>query len=160
MKLLVMSDSHRIMKHMRYAVDIAAPDAIIHLGDHISDALELSRQFPLITFYMVNGNCDVHSAGKNELLLELGGAVVFVTHGHKYGVKTGQSALINAARDKGATLALFGHTHKALLEQAPGGLWVMNPGQMMRHDSIVPASYGVVTIEGGELSCGIGYLPG
>ena len=159
MKLLVLSDSHRTMKHMRYAAENTGPDAIIHLGDHISDALELQRQFPQIAFYMVNGNCDIHSAGKNELLLEFDGVVVFVTHGHKYGVKSGQSALINAARDRGAALALFGHTHQVLLEQAPGGLWLMNPGQMMRHDNIAPASYGVVTIEGGELSCGIGYLP-
>ena len=159
MKLLVMSDSHRSMKHMRYAAEQVEPDVIIHLGDHISDAVELQRRFPNVVFYMVRGNCDGHLAGENELFLTLDGVGIFITHGNIYNVKSGLGSLIKAARDRGADVALYGHTHRAQISEDPG-LWLMNPGQMMRHDGSFHASYGILTIVSGEFDCGIEYLPG
>ena len=157
LKLLVMSDSHRNVGHMLAAVEQERPDAIVHLGDHISDALELQRRFPDVSFYMVKGNCDPHADGKTEMLLILEGVRVFISHGHKYGVKSGLTAFAGAARGNEAALALFGHTHQALLRQEPG-LWLMNPGQMQRGSGYAVVSFGVVNIEGGLFECGIGYL--
>ena len=156
-KLLVMSDSHQNISRMMYAAEKSKPDAIIHLGDHISDAHELQLLFPDTMYYMVKGNCD-YGAGESELLLEFGGVRLYMTHGHIHGVKRGLDELVNAARQKDAALALYGHTHKALIQQLPG-LWLMNPGQMERHDSKRPASYGIITIENGSYNCRIEYLP-
>ena len=39
------------------------------------------------------------------------GTNVFVSHGHYYGVYGSPVALCDAARENGATLALYGHTH-------------------------------------------------
>ena len=157
MKILVLSDSHHITGYMLRAVEQIRPDVIIHLGDRISDARKLQSLHPEPEYHMVCGNCDPEAEDDMEQLLTLGGARVFLTHGHRYGVKSGLQMLIDKARRSEADVALFGHTHIALLRQLPG-LWLMNPGQMLRHDSEVPASYGVVKIENGEPICGIGYI--
>jgi putative phosphoesterase len=153
-----MSDSHRNISLMLHAAEQTKPDGIIHLGDHISDARKLQELFPDALYYMVKGNCDVGADGKDELLLPFGGVRIFAAHGHVYGVKRGLTALSDAARSKGASLAVFGHTHQPLIRQTPG-LWLMNPGQMETHGENRIASYGVVTIGSGSLDCGIEYLP-
>ena len=158
MKLLVMSDSHRNISRMLYASQQTMPDMIIHLGDHISDALELQRQFPDAIYYMVKGNCDAYEGGASELFLSLDGVRIFMTHGNSYGVKRGLGALSNEARRREADLALYGHTHQSLIRQMPG-LWLMNPGQMERHGGVRIASYGIVSINGGKFECKIEYLP-
>jgi putative phosphoesterase len=158
MKLLVMSDSHRNIGHMLFAVEQTKPDAIAHLGDHIIDAIELRRKLPGMEFYMVMGNCDFSTVGGNELLLQLEGVKIYMTHGHIYGVKSGYDALIKQAQRQKADLALFGHTHQAMIQQTDG-LWLMNPGQMKNHDCIYTASYGIVTIKDGTFDCSILYIP-
>lgn len=158
MKLLVISDSHRNISRMLYAAGQTKPDVIIHLGDHISDAIELQQQFPEAIYHMVKGNCDMWSAGETEYSIVFDNVRVFITHGHKYGVKNGLNALIDCARGNDAALALYGHTHQALIRQIPG-LWLLNPGQMARHDGSAPASYGIVEIRNGKFDCGIEYLP-
>ena len=146
MRILVLSDSHRHVERLALAVDLAAPDAILHLGDHIGDARKLRAMYPDVEFYMVKGNCDVHAEGETELLLTLEGAKILMAHGHAYNVKNGLAAFSFRAREAGADIALYGHTHKAMVERAHG-IWFMNPGQMERHDAI-RASYGIVTVDG------------
>ena len=157
MKLLVMSDSHRNIDHMRQAVEKTGPDAVLHLGDHLSDAQALSQLLPDLSFYMVRGNCDFYGAGEDDLLLTLRSARVFMTHGHAYGVKRGIDAFIKHARALGVDVALYGHTHRALVRREYG-LWIMCPGQMERNGKNSPASYGIVTIENGNVNCEIGAL--
>ena len=157
MKLLVISDSHKNIDRMQYAAQQVMPDAILHLGDHIADAHELQRRLPNTVIHTVVGNCDFYAAGEDELLLTLEGVKIYMTHGHNFGVKQSLSALMGQARRKGADLVLFGHTHQALMQQT-NGLWLMNPGQIGRNDSICAASYGVVSVEGGVVEWGIRYL--
>ena len=150
MKLLILSDSHRRIDRMSLAAEQAKPDAILHLGDHIDDAWELRRRLPGVPFYMVKGNCDINAAGETELLLTLEGVRIFMAHGHAYNVKRGLLDFAYRALEMDAGIALYGHTHKAMMHQV-GGIWLMNPGQMERDDKAIPASYGVVTVEGGRL---------
>jgi len=117
---------------MQLATEETKPDAILHLGDCFSDALELQRRLPGIQFYMVKGNNDWQPGGENELLLTLEGVTIYMSHGHHYRVKNGLHTLVERARQKKADLALFGHTHQSLFRQEPG-VWLMNPGQMLRH---------------------------
>ncbi|MCL2084358.1 MAG: YfcE family phosphodiesterase [Oscillospiraceae bacterium] len=158
MKLLVLSDSHRDIQRMRYAAGQARPDAVLHLGDHIGDARELSRHMPGIDFYMVRGNCDFQAPGQDELLLTLEGVRIYAAHGHAHGVKGGLETIAAHGRRVEAGLVLYGHTHQASVRRARG-VWLMNPGQTERHDSIRPASYGVVTVKDGAFECETVFLP-
>ena len=143
---------------MLYAFDQCKPDAVLHLGDHISDGYELQRQFPDVPFHMVKGNCDFQEYEDTELLMSFEGVKIFMTHGHIYGVKSGLKTLIDESRRLGADIALFGHTHQAIIK-GPAWPWVMNPGQMERHDNKRTASYGVINVNGGQFACDIVYLP-
>lgn len=154
MKLLVMSDSHRNVGFMKYAVEQTRPEAVLHLGDHYGDACELNRMFPEIEFQMVKGNCDFQEGIDSELLLTYDNVKIFMAHGHQFGVKNGLDKFMGKARRKGAALALFGHTHNALLLEKQG-IWIMNPGQMERNYNNSPSSYGVITINGGAINCEI-----
>ena len=157
-KLLILSDSHRNIDRMLSAVKQTSPDAVVHLGDHISDAFELQEKLPGAAFYMVAGNCDPQSLGQSEMLLSIESVKIYLTHGHNCRVKSGLSLLAERAGKLGADLALFGHTHGAKIEQAPGVI-LMNPGQMERHDEKRRASYGIVTVKDGKFDCEIVYLP-
>ena len=45
MKILVFSDSHRFLSGMVQAIEEEKPDQVIHLGDLMGDAEELSWRF-------------------------------------------------------------------------------------------------------------------
>jgi putative phosphoesterase len=141
---------------MLFAAEREKPDIILHLGDHIGDAYELRRALPGVTLHAVAGNCD--APGETERLLTLEGVRVWMTHGHLFGVKGGLDGLISRARGLNANLALYGHTHIAS-NRRERGLWLMNPGQLSRHDGVRAASYGVVTAEDGSFVCDILTLP-
>ena len=84
--------------------------------------------FPNIAFYSVRGNCDLGCADVPvREILDLDGVKIFCTHGHLYHVKSGLYTVVCAAREAGANLLLFGHTHEAL-ETYDDGLYILNPG--------------------------------
>ena len=127
MKLLILSDTHRSLGFAYDAIEKEHPDAVVHLGDHLTDAEDLSFACQEPDFYYVPGNCDYAPTVPQSLTLELDGVRIFVTHGHLYGVKRDLTALAGAAKDAGARLALFGHTHIQHLEER-GGITLLNPG--------------------------------
>ena len=152
MKLLVFSDSHGSIGNMYDAVVREMPDTVLHLGDHISDAEDLSYALPDVEIMRVPGNCDFASIAQPSIFTELGGVRIFMTHGHLFGVKRGTKLLQQQSRLLGAQIALFGHTHSALCECCDG-VWLLNPGACGRFRC---ASYGVIEIEaGGRFSCRI-----
>ena len=149
MKILVFSDSHGNTAFMEQAVLAEGPDHILHLGDVCSDARALARRFPSIPLDLVPGNCDGFSGGEAERLLELGGRRILILHGHTRGVKAGIGGAVRAARDAGADVVCFGHTHEALCDRA-GPLWILNPGSIRGYFC---TSYGVITIAEDQLEC-------
>lgn len=132
MKIIVFSDSHRELDGMRKVVRREKPDYVFHLGDHDSDAEQISREFQLLPVAMVRGNCDGWGDTPLSLTLTLGGKRFFLCHGHTYGVKSGLLRVIYAAREQNADILLFGHTHEAYYECLNEGtdseLYVLNPG--------------------------------
>lgn len=135
MKIIVFSDSHRELNGMRKVIKREMPDYVFHLGDHDSDAEQISREFQLLPVAMVRGNCDGWSDTPKTLTLTLGGLRFFLCHGHTLGVKSGYLRAIYAAREQKADVLLFGHTHIAERDEG-SGLKLLNPG-----------------------SCGFGYQP-
>lgn len=152
MKILVLSDSHRAIGAMYDAAMLEKPDAIMHLGDHVSDAEELSYALDTTDFYMVKGNCDFGTQAPETILTELDGVRFFLTHGHLFGVKADLLRLKMEARRLCAQVTLFGHTHRALCTQEDG-VWYLNPGAARN------GCYGVVEIKNGVVNCMLKTLP-
>ena len=94
------------------AIEREQPRLCFHLGDGERDAAALQRRFPELPLYAVRGNCDLRSALSPTLDCAIGGVPIFATHGHLFQVKYEPrlDSLTQAARDRGARLALFGHT--------------------------------------------------
>lgn len=131
MKILVLSDSHSSLRFMRRCVELIKPQAVVHLGDYYDDAETLKELYPHIELHQVPGNCDRYRCPPwvhDRLCYDVCGVRLFMTHGHKYGVKSNTAMLVAEARTMGAQAALYGHTHQAEAYQEPGGMWVMNPG--------------------------------
>ena len=104
LKILVLSDSHRAIGAMYDAAILEDPDAIMHLGDHVSDAEELSYALDLIDFYMVKGNCDFGAQDPETILTELGGAPAVSGRGRRRMVhepRRGQGWALRRDRDNG-----------------------------------------------------------
>ena len=96
------------------------------------------------------GNCDGRRPDlPEERVFTLEGVKIFMTHGHTYHVKSGISLAVRAAREAGARLLCFGHTHEALGE-FENGLWIVNPGAA---GSIARPTYAVAVLEGDGAVC-------
>lgn len=149
MKILVISDTHGFLSNAKEAIrknkDIKM---VIHLGDYIRDAIELSKLFPDIHFEYVLGNCDMNSGNyEGEKILEIDGKRIFITHGHKYSVKWDYNRIMYKAQEVQADAVLFGHTHISLIDWA-GSLLIVNPGSISESRSQLNESYAVLTVDG------------
>ena len=146
MTVLVLSDSHGNVGNMIRAVEQVQPDRVLHLGDCQRDLTALEREFPALPMEGVPGNCDWGSCDQPERLLELGGVRIFMLHGHTRNVKSSPMAALYAAKEYGAQVLLFGHTHVPLVDN-DGTLLTLNPGAA--GDPLRPTC-GVLTIENGR----------
>ena len=116
LRLLVLSDSHGDAGSVYRAV-AAQPEAaaVLYLGDGAADLAAAAAAFPRLAFYPVRGNGDFapDAAGLPYAREEcFGGKRFFLTHGHLYGVKTDPLRVVYAARERGADILLYGHTHR------------------------------------------------
>lgn len=131
MKILVFSDSHSALSFMRLCMEVVKPDAVIHLGDYHDDGEVIREEYPHTRVYQVPGNCDKYRVPgfvPEVLIQPIFGVDMYMTHGHKHGVKMGIGALTRDARLCKCAIALYGHTHVADCHREEDGLWVMNPG--------------------------------
>ncbi len=125
MKWLVISDTHG----NRSAVEELSReyfyvDTIVHLGDGTNDLRSLSPAFNggVIS---VKGNNDY--MGEESRIAEIGEIRVFITHGHKYGVRVTLDRLACEAERRGCAVALYGHTH-SYSDTTDGNVRLINPG--------------------------------
>ena len=127
-KILIFSDTHGMYDSCINIIE-KNKDAnlIIHGGDCVSDAEELSYIFSSIPFEYVRGNNDYFSRERDEKLIFSGGKKIFITHGHAYHVKRDCYALAKRAKDLGADIAVFGHTHTPYNDTILG-IPLVNPG--------------------------------
>lgn len=151
-RVLVVSDVHGRLPALRWVLKNETADAMFFLGDGLFDldgAVNLLRDPLPYPVYRVCGNCDVGFQDPAEGLVPIGGVLFFYTHGHRYYVKSGYSELADAARSRGADVALFGHTHRRTLvyDGIPDMPTLFNPGSL-RDQGI----YGVITIQDGKCS--------
>jgi len=138
-RILVISDTHLSEAAWRGALSVAGPiDMAFHLGDNVSDARKMERELAKTgtPLYCVKGNCDF-SGAEDEQLVTVCGWRLWLTHGHKFGVKYGLGRLFYAAREREADAALFGHTHQPCEEYMEGCL-LLNPGSAARPRGVHP----------------------
>lgn len=127
MRILVLSDSHGNSFYAEKAIEMLCPDRLIFLGDGLREIENLSYIYSKIPFSAVRGNCDFYSDEPAADILNVGSHKIFFTHGHLYRVKDGTDTLLSAAKQRGADIALYGHTHIARTEYSEG-VYIINPG--------------------------------
>lgn len=132
MKVLIVSDTHRKDNNLRAAIKKEAPfDMLIHLGDtegseaYFENWVDNER----CSIYTVRGNNDFFSASPAERMIYIGNYRVFMTHGHMYGVAMSTERLREEAKSRGATIAMFGHSHRPHFVRKDGMI-VLNPGSL------------------------------
>ena len=146
MRILVLSDSHGMPSRILDAVE-AHPEAeaLIFLGDGKRDLDTVESYYhSLPNVIKVAGNCDFSSSLPLLRVVTLGGKKIYCTHGHAEHVKYGTDELLLRARQEGADIVLYGHTHTGVTCY-DDGLYIMNPG------SIRDGHYGMIDIVPGGI---------
>jgi len=146
MRIGVVSDTHGKADFFREAVrQMGAVDLLIHAGDHLSDAVSMSRETG-IELVAVTGNCDWHASGPAEEEIDIMGHKILVTHGHRYGVKIDNTKLVQKLREGKYDLIIYGHSHVPEITYLPDGC-LLNPGSVSSPRRGSSHSYAVVTID-------------
>lgn len=126
MKIALISDTHgAIHPIVRYLKD-SPIDMIFHLGDHADDGRALGAELNM-GVELVSGNNDYGDTAPSERVVRLENHVIFLTHGHRYGVYHGLDRLYGQAVEEGADLVFFGHTH-CFTDEQYRGVRLINPG--------------------------------
>ena len=150
MLILVISDTHGRITNAVNIIEKLKPDYILHLGDVVRDVEDLEAIFPSKDIIAVSGNNDFWASAKysaTERLLDIGGKKIFMCHGHTYGVKRDNARVVLKARQMGAEIALYGHTHSAYNENHDG-IQVINPGSY--------GTYAIIEMDkSGNINCEI-----
>lgn len=127
MLVAVVSDTHRNSGSLKKVVNkVKNADILIHLGDNVDDVDELRLNFDN-KIINVRGNCDFSVTAPVERIEEIGGKRIFITHGHRYGVKYNLMKLRYKAMEVEADVVLYGHTHISEINYEEG-IWYINPG--------------------------------
>ena len=127
MKVLIVSDSHGLTTELEKLINLYQDevDLFIHCGDSELDADHVAIH-PFVT---VRGNCDSDERFPEEAVRRIGNQNLFITHGHRYSVKSDLMRLSYRAKEVGADIACFGHSHQLGAERVHGTLFI-NPGSI------------------------------
>ena len=156
MKILVFSDSHGSTLFMRRALNMHRDaEVVFFLGDGIADVDTLAYMFPGVAWIVVSGNNDYVPTFRGIPVekvasITLGGFKIVATHGHHYYAKHGTGALKRLAKEQGADILLFGHTHTPHEEYVSDDehpYYLFNPGAISGYSP----TYGVINLANAPL---------
>lgn len=141
-KILVISDTHGLVLPLKEIFEKHTDViAIFHCGDS-----ELMNFDPILKkVHVVRGNCDYDRTLPNELLIKIGQHKIYITHGHMHGVKSSLDNLQARAKEMGAEIALYGHSHIAKANMMNDVLMV-NPGSLAYPRSRKEKTYAIITL--------------
>ena len=147
MRVLIVSDTHRLHKNLDIALEQAGKiDLLLHMGDVEGgeDYIEAVAGCPV---RIVAGNNDFFSQLNREEEVQLGNHRIFMTHGHYYYVSVGMERIKEEGLSRGADIVMFGHTHRPYLDIGEK-ITVLNPGSLSypRQDGRKP-SYMLMEID-------------
>lgn len=145
MQIVVVSDTHgrnEVFQELRERHPEAS--AFLHCGDSETD------EYALDGFVSVQGNNDYYSSHPMEIILDLEGTRVFMTHGQYFRHFNRIETLVSKAKEHDCTLVLHGHTHVFDVQKVDG-ITLVNPGSLYHsRDGSLP-SYALITIHQGQL---------
>ncbi|MDF2945511.1 MAG: phosphodiesterase, family protein [Bacillales bacterium] len=149
MKILIISDTHGekgVIKELnkKYNNTVAYS---IHCGDS-----ELKYDDPVINnYYIVKGNCDFFGKFEEDLHIKIKDLSIFITHGHRYNVKSHLYMLEEKAQSIGANIVCFGHSHLLGVEKINGILYI-NPGSLILPRGRKEGTYVILEENNNELN--------
>lgn len=145
MRIGVISDTHGDQSAIRQVVKSAVNvDMWLHAGDCSQDA-EYLRNLVSVPVIAVRGNCDGHTTANIDEFVEVDDIKIWLTHGHRYGVKQSRQDLVRWGKYHQVDAVIYGHTHIPDNHRSEGIL-VFNPGSA--HSS--RATYGILNINDGQ----------
>ncbi len=154
-RILVLSDTH--IDNVRELPEsviraVKETDWVVHCGDYTSLAVLDELRSIALRFVGVYGNADTTGIRYQlpfETIFEVEDKKIAVTHPHWGGPPDGLEEKL-AKRYPSVDAVLFGHTHEPCVKHMNGVL-LLNPGQTFA-SFLVPASVGILIVDGGELS--------
>lgn len=146
MKALIFSDSHGCISNMVMAAEREKDyDMVIFAGDVHRDIDEFMLCYPRLCVAEVIGNNDFFvKSVPEDRIFTFAGKKIFLTHGHRYAVKYSTAQLLAKAKNEGADICIYGHTHRRDLDSF-GGITVINPGTAAK-------GYAVLTVNGDDVN--------
>lgn len=155
MKILAIGDTHGKLNKLRDVFPkLKEIDLIIHTGDYYGDRTSIEKEFG-IPVIAVQGNCDGCNKENFEIIsTEFGN--IFLTHGHIENVKYQLNTLIYKALENNCKAAVFGHTHRALIDEA-NGIKLVNPGSLTLPRDGSDGSYAIIRTSENSLDASIVY---
>lgn len=132
-KILVVSDSHGLNSNLKRALahfggrgqELAM---LVFLGDMGGTRREIEGMVDC-PLEMVKGNGDYDADLPFTKLIKMWDETVLITHGHRYNCKYSTQEMVDMARENGASMVFFGHTHEPFLDTS-GEIKVCNPGSI------------------------------
>jgi putative phosphoesterase len=149
----LVSDTHSLIRPELFTA-LAGVDLILHAGD-VGGSGVLTGLGAIAPVQAVFGNTDdpADPALRAEILVDVSGLSVHVSHGHELGNPTSQELLSRFSAD----VIVFGHTHKPLVERA-GARLVVNPGAAGPRRFSLKPSVARMRVEGGQAAVEIVWL--
>ena len=142
----VVGDSHGDFAAMRQVADLAGSvDIWLHTGDFCRDGLYLASLSPA-PLLAVAGNCDAGGAAKPDEFFEMAGFFIWMTHGHRHGVKQDTQDLADWAGRYEADIVIYGHTHQAAT-WSQSGIHFFNPGSVFQPRRGQQRSFGLLELQ-------------
>ena len=142
MRIGVISDTHGDQEAIRQMVKVLTNiDMWLHAGDCSQDA-ECLRSLVAVPVIAARGNCDGHTAAKIDEFVEFGNHKIWLTHGHRYGVKQSTQDLVRWGKHHEVNAVIYGHTHIPD-NQWCEGILIFNPGSAYGSH----ATYGILDID-------------
>jgi uncharacterized protein len=141
----LIADTHGLLRPEVFPA-LEGVELILHAGDvgGLGLLVELGAIAPVHAVY---GNTDTPGDPnlRAEVVLDVGGLTVHVSHGHELGSPTPERLLERYSAD----VIVFGHTHKPLVERA-GSRLVVNPGAAGPRRFKLKPSVARMTLENGR----------
>ena len=150
----LISDTHGLMRPGVHAA-LTGVELILHAGDVGGSAI-LDELRLIAPVRAVLGNTDPPGEPglTEEIVLEVGGLRLHVSHGHEVGSPTPAKLAVRYDAD----VVVYGHTHKPLVTQHDGRLFV-NPGAAGAKRFNISPSVGKMTIANGKAEIEIIDIP-
>ncbi|HUQ49066.1 MAG TPA: metallophosphoesterase family protein [Gemmatimonadaceae bacterium] len=141
----LISDTHGLLRPSVHAA-LAGVELILHAGDVGGEEI-LTELRIIAPVHAVYGNTDdIHDPSRSqEVVLEIAGMSVHVSHGHEVGSPTPAKLAERYSHD----IVVYGHTHRQLISRV-GNQLVINPGAAGQQRFKLLPTVARLTIEDGK----------